>query len=197
MDVFESLQAQALLAVLEPDHDAWMRHICRFYSKTFHVPLPQVVELPVEDLVLAYFEDRFEEMDDDGRQEVLERLLETPEERKRHDTSTRSLSKKDETFLDNLNREVEEGITQGPPKATSRKRVAQAATQAGLPAGLSKLAERVRRTKEKAEGRAGATLPKAKPMPPLPDIRMTFGGGNLTDKWSNLDPLGAPVRKKP
>jgi hypothetical protein len=78
---YEALKLLALRAVMKPDEAAHYRNICRWYSTTFHTPLHTVEELPEEDVLTAYYEATFEEMQDQERQEQLTKLLETEEER--------------------------------------------------------------------------------------------------------------------
>jgi len=70
-------------AVKNRDPEAWQRHVFRWYSQTFHTPLHQVVDLDLEDVLTAYFEHRYEEMDEGEREREIQDLLETPEERTR------------------------------------------------------------------------------------------------------------------
>ena len=37
--------------------DQWYKHLCRWYSRQFHTPLPQVLDLSHEEVVRTYFED--------------------------------------------------------------------------------------------------------------------------------------------
>lgn len=85
MDYWHALQLKALKAVLYPDRDYTLRRIHRWYSKTFFTPLEQVYDLPEEEVLLAYFEDNFEELSSNPeREQELEslkfRLTETEEE---------------------------------------------------------------------------------------------------------------------
>lgn len=68
---------------MEPDSEAHFRAICRWYSITFHTPLHLVEELPEDDVLVAYYEKTYEDMEDQEREDLLKALLETPEEKKR------------------------------------------------------------------------------------------------------------------
>jgi hypothetical protein len=81
MDWVEALKARCLLAVMEPDSEALLRRIFRWYSKTFATPLHLVRNLPVEDILVAYFEHSFEEMEPPQLQEHLAELTDTEEDR--------------------------------------------------------------------------------------------------------------------
>lgn len=207
MDLYEAIQQQAMLAVVHPDDDAWLRHAFRYYSKTFATPLHLVQQLPTEDVLRAFFEDVFEQMDEEAREERIEWLLMTPEERRDQKDGEVELGARDDTFFDNLNREVAEGET------ISRK----PAPGAAAPQASSKLAALVERTKRRAAKLAGVQLPGPKvapaappkkgapPEPPptlgeLPEFKVEFGrasnlGGSGTP-WDNLDPLAPPPKAK-
>lgn len=82
MDRFKALRLQALQAVLDPDNEANLRHIFRWYSKTFHTPLHIVSTLDEDDVLIAFYEASFEEMSEDDREKEKFELLETDEQRK-------------------------------------------------------------------------------------------------------------------
>lgn len=82
MNHYDALKLLALRAVMKPDSDAHFRSICRWYSITFHTPLHLVDDLPEEDILVAYYEKTYEDMEDPDREELLKVLLETEEEKK-------------------------------------------------------------------------------------------------------------------
>ncbi len=206
MDLWESIQHEAMQAVVDPDDEAWIRRVCRFYSRTFHTPLHLVRELPLEDVLLAYFEELFEGLSEEDREERIEFLLATPEERKKLGDREKVLGERDDAFLDNLNKAVESGEMIERPKKPKAAKLDEAVE---LPPKMAQLAKKVARTRERAQKMAGNDLPAPKPKkqkveaPPtlgdLPEISMNFGGetgGNLPSgsPWADLDPL-APPRK--
>jgi hypothetical protein len=77
-----SLRILALQAVRDKtDGDARYRHVCRWYSQTFHTPLKDVFDLDEGFVLQHYYEHHFEGLDDaEWRREVQE-TIETPEER--------------------------------------------------------------------------------------------------------------------
>jgi hypothetical protein len=77
----ESVQMCALASVLRKDEAYLVRHIFRWYSKTFATPLHVVPDLPFEDVLQAYYEHEYETMQPDELTEAAERLIETDEER--------------------------------------------------------------------------------------------------------------------
>ena len=82
MNHYDALKLLALRAVMKPDGEAHYKSICRWYSKTFHTPLHTVDELPEEDVLTAYFEDRYEDMEEAEREDALRGLLESEEDRR-------------------------------------------------------------------------------------------------------------------
>lgn len=70
----------ALRAVLEPTNEDMLRHVFRTYSKTFHTPLHEVYELPLLDVLLAYFEETFSEMEPDRLAATRRSIVLTDEE---------------------------------------------------------------------------------------------------------------------
>jgi len=187
MDLFEALQIKALLGVLHPDDDSLLRHIFRFYSKTFNVPLPEVDALPLEDVVLAYYEEFFEHLPDEDRAEFKELLTESPEERKARQAAEKVEEAADDEFYAKLNKEVAEGVSKGPPKEKKRFIPPQ-----------QKMSATVRTKAIKDAIRGGVLEGKPQPTPaPLPEIHMDFSktGGNLQEEVGDLDPL-APLPKK-
>lgn len=89
MDLFSALQILALRDVLafrrnsevKEDAEYPLRRIFRWYSKTFHTPLHLVDDLPVEDVVRAYWESHYEDQDDDQLEIARVDLMKTDEER--------------------------------------------------------------------------------------------------------------------
>ena len=62
------LKEIALANVSDPTTEYFYRYVCRWYSKTFHTPLHVVLtELSPSDVLIAYFEEGYETMDEDDR----------------------------------------------------------------------------------------------------------------------------------
>ena len=87
MDRLRAIQIIALKEVLsdKQSQDFQLRSIFRWYSKTFHTPLHIVEELPEFDILQAYFEDQYEQLNqsDQGQthiQKLIEDLSKTEEE---------------------------------------------------------------------------------------------------------------------
>ena len=211
MDLYEAIQQQAMLAVVDPDDDAWIRRIFRFYSKNFATPLHLVPQLPLEDVMRAYFEELFSNLDEEDREERVEWLLMTPEERRDDRSAEKTLEGRDDAFLANLNAEVASGATIKRPKEQKRHLIGT--EEKSLPEGMKKLAAHIQRARARAAKLAGASLPGTKPAAPkaeepkapatlgeLPEIQMDFHkstSGNLDSKsWDDLDPLAPPRKPK-
>lgn len=80
--LIDAVQLIALRSVVKPDGDYFVRRICRWYSREFHTPLHEVEELPLDYVLTQYFESTFEDMEEDERQERIDKLLE-PEGKRR------------------------------------------------------------------------------------------------------------------
>jgi len=80
MSLFKALRLQALRAVTDPDHDYHIRRIHRWYSKTFSTPLHEVLLLDEEDVLTAYYEDLYENMEEPELKEEKAELLMTEKE---------------------------------------------------------------------------------------------------------------------
>lgn len=176
MNLYRALQTKALLAVLEPDHAALMRSAMRFYSKTFHVPLPDVLDMNEEEVLSAYYEESFERMSPEEQQEFVAKLSETPEETALRETEEEKGKGVDEEFYTKLNAEVREGQIKGPPKNKPR------------PAALARALAPV------AVSTADTTNPEPAEPQSMPDISMKFGD-NLLAEVGDLDPLSPSLFK--
>jgi hypothetical protein len=193
VDYYEALQARAMHAVLFPDRDAFLRHVKRFYSKTFATPLSAVDDLDEEFVLQTYYEEAFSQMDEDARDEYISNLLATPEEREALAAAHERMDERDEEFMKKLNKDVAEGKRRGPPPERPKMQ---------MPSAPVDPKERAKAIKERIA--RGITTPEpAAPAPPAPglppDIHMSFDDGNLPGipaEWLSMDPSSAPSRKK-
>lgn len=178
MDYVEAIEAASLAAVVKPDYEAWLRHVRRCYSKWFHTPLHTVSQLPLHDVLVAYYEEAFEQMDDRQRGDCVADLTKTPEEREAEDQKALDLERKDDAFFAKIQKELKE----------------QGERLAGVAQGLQ--------TKQKAEAeappvsQAQPTLPVLEPEPAadLPDINMRFSDNLAEEDLLNGDPLATTNR---
>lgn len=82
MNTFDALNLIALGRAVKPSGESNLSFVARWYSKTFHTPLHVVInDLPIEDIWLAFFEERYQGMPRGELQEYIDLALETPEER--------------------------------------------------------------------------------------------------------------------
>jgi hypothetical protein len=75
-NIYRAIERQALASVEEQNGEWFMRYICRWYSKTFSTPLDSVLDQPEEEVLLAYFEDKFENLVFSSDEEDQEKLRE-------------------------------------------------------------------------------------------------------------------------
>lgn len=83
LNFFNALRLVALRDVLKEPSDYHLRHIFRWYSRNFHVPLPDVADLPMEDVLTNFYEAKYEDMDADQREDERLLLIQSDEERQK------------------------------------------------------------------------------------------------------------------
>lgn len=105
MEFFHAIKAKALRDVVLPESkgEYTLRHIFRWYSKTFHTPLHLVDDLPLEDVLRAYFEEKYEGFDQDEIEEEIRALTESKEEK-----AARLRAEEDQRLTDKLFQEAVE-----------------------------------------------------------------------------------------
>jgi hypothetical protein len=85
LGIVKAARLLALKSVLNPDEDYYLRRVFRWYSRTFHTPLHVVPDLPLEDILEAYYEHVYEEIvaedEPDKVNSAIRELVETEEER--------------------------------------------------------------------------------------------------------------------
>lgn len=101
MDLIKALQLQALRNVMcdSSDRDYHLRFVFRWYSKTFHTPLHEVGNLPLVDVLTAYFEERFEAYNDGELEQERVRLTETEQEKKEREAREATEKALEEDFV--------------------------------------------------------------------------------------------------
>lgn len=80
MEIIEAVKINALNSVLNPDPEYQLRYMFRWYSKTFFTPLHMVPDLPLVEVLTAYFESSYENMKEDELAEEKLKNSMTPEE---------------------------------------------------------------------------------------------------------------------
>lgn len=77
VELFKTLQILALKSVEAPTFDDFYNRVCRWYSREFHTPLPQVKEMAMEEVLSTYFEDNISSLknsDDEESKQKYENL---------------------------------------------------------------------------------------------------------------------------
>lgn len=92
-----------MAAVLEEDQEYQLRHIFRWYSRNFNTPLYQVEELPLVEVLQAWYECQYESIvhDETREEELLKELLdlsENEEQRRKREMETERKLDDDEQF---------------------------------------------------------------------------------------------------
>jgi hypothetical protein len=99
MNTFDALNLIALKGATKPDAESNLRFVTRWYSKTFHTPLHVVAnDVPIEDIWLAFFEERYHGMPPEELQTYVSMALETPEERRARIDAEENEAAADEAF---------------------------------------------------------------------------------------------------
>ena len=80
-DTLDAVRIKAMRASIRPDEDAIIRRISRWYSREFHTPLHTLEELPLEFILLHYFEEIYEKLKPEERHDLAIKIIETPEEK--------------------------------------------------------------------------------------------------------------------
>lgn len=81
MDRYEALRLIALGGAYKPDSESNVRYVMRWYSKTFYTPLHEVYELPLDDIWLAFYEERYQALEREDLEAEVAKTLESPEAR--------------------------------------------------------------------------------------------------------------------
>jgi primosomal protein N' len=169
VDVLEAVRIKALLDVMEGDFPYHYRRICRWYSTTFHTPLAEVDSLPMDFVLQAFFENRFEDMSKAERKKLALEMTESEAEQKVRLAKEKAGS--DEAFTKRIRKQAIKDAKKAKDKAQATKEAA-AATIASM---------------------ADQEMVGTPNMPDLPEISMSFdGSGNLI---GNEESFGPPPRK--
>jgi hypothetical protein len=76
----EYLRIIALRNVIKGDDEYFLRRVFRFYSETFHTPLHMVPDLPLDDVILTYYETHFEKLEPKDLETERLAVIESPED---------------------------------------------------------------------------------------------------------------------
>lgn len=109
--IVKAARLLALKAVLDPDEEYYVRRVFRWYSRNFHTPLHMVPDLPLEEVLEAYYENVYEEVvaeDEPGKlEEAIRELVETDEERQKREMAEAGNDIVTEDFLRKIMAEEE------------------------------------------------------------------------------------------
>lgn len=96
----EAMNLIALKGAAHPDFASQVRYVIRWYSKTFSTPLHVVEEeIPMEDVWLAFFEEKYEDMEPEELERAIEEALKTPDERNAEDDAAAADQIAEKKFL--------------------------------------------------------------------------------------------------
>ena len=121
-NTLESLQRIALKNVLEPDFDAFMRGIRRWYCITFNTALHDVEDLEDEYILLHYFEHTFEELPPEERKDKIGDVLKTAKEKAEERDAE---AKFDKDLMDEMEEEAKALKAKKVPKKEAIKEMPQ------------------------------------------------------------------------
>lgn len=153
MDLYRAIRIRALYSVTGPTtRDYTLRHIIRWYSKTFSTPVPQVETFPIEEILTAYYEEMYEGMTEEALLEEKAELLMTDEERE----TVRLEDDEDDALSYEMEKEEEKKKQKatGFPKALPSKNIAPV----DKPVPIAKM----------------ASQESSLPIPVMPEMSMTF-----------------------
>ncbi len=187
MDYIDGIRARALLAILRPTLEANFRHIFRWYSKTFHTPLHEVDDLPIEHILLHWYECEYEALEDPEK-EMLLRDLTVPKEVviAEDDAAMQAMIANDAKRAKTRKPKVD------PLAATWGEDKTIEAQVEKLKQGLAGLADDTRKKIKNKE----AVRPQIEPQQeaPLQEITITRSGDNLDEDF-DMPSFGPPPRK--
>jgi len=81
MDLAEQIKLIAFSEIRNETSESRLRHVYRWYSKTFATPLHLVPSLPFVDILTAFFEEQFENMSTEEMEDERKILIETEGQR--------------------------------------------------------------------------------------------------------------------
>jgi len=107
VNYYRAIRALAAKDVVSdpPDANYALRRIFRWYSRTFHTPLDRVSDLPLYDVLVAYYEASYEAMEPEELKKELTNLAMTDAELAAQQSRETDHSAEDEAFLAEVARE--------------------------------------------------------------------------------------------
>lgn len=170
MDFVSALRLKAMAAVMaeDPGWDAKFRAIARYLSREFSIPLMDVYDLPLDFVLLQYYESRFETMEEEELHRQAEEMVTSPEER---EAEILEAQKSDDDFF----------------------RATEMAVRAQKGKKLDTL-KKVTKMTEELGGRDILEAPVIKPVaiPDLGPVDFSISEDPEFEHLMNADPLGKP-----
>lgn len=115
-DFVEAIRLVAMQAVAECSPEYQLRSVMRWWSREFHTPLAEVYEIPLENILLDYYECKYEEMDDSQRHYEIGELLKTKEQITKAKVAEDKAEVEDEAYLRKVMEEAKKVPIEEPKK---------------------------------------------------------------------------------
>lgn len=103
----KAIQILAIKAIENPTYEDQFRFICRWFSKTFSIPLNKVDEYSEEEILQAWFEERFKDMLDSGDDEQR-KAYEEIRQNIIYEEELKEAEDEDEEWVKEMQRQVQE-----------------------------------------------------------------------------------------
>lgn len=187
LDLLKAIRLLAYDAVTRKGSEYILRFIFRWYSREFSVPLPQVDEIPLEDVLQAFFECRYEQMDEHEREDEESKLRETQPERLEREAREKRESEDDDDFLREAIAEARRANADAArgPRDLDEPIDPDLGRRVALPIMGEKLPQSFQEVADKADA-------KLKEIPPDIDVKFVGEGELDLDDW---DICGPPPKK--
>lgn len=119
--VLQHSRVAALRATLEPNVAYRLRQIFRWYSTTFHTPLKDVEDLPLEHVLQAHYEETFGKFDQDDLRDEVRRATESLEERLERERLADYEVTDESLFMDKVNKMADERLAEQARRLAAQK----------------------------------------------------------------------------
>jgi len=159
------LRLEAMRGVHREDTEFTLRSICRWYSQRFATPLHEVGTprgcVDIEDVLQAFYEGRYQEMDDEKLEKELQDLMRTPEETQAAALEEDAREADNWRFNRDINLQVQAKAEAAAEAARRRKAAEQKLDDTHAPASQ----ERVLTTRPLPEASLANVVPRPPPVP--------------------------------
>lgn len=188
LDLIKAFRLCAFGAVKEKDSDYILRFIFRWYSREFHTELEAVDDIPLEKVLTAFFECRYENMNDEDLEEENEKLRETKAERLLREAAEKDDIDDDEAFFRETVAEAKVASAKTPKRSLDGP---MNDPDLDRPVLLPIMGEKLPQSFQQFADRID---PKLKNVPP--EIRMEFVSESELADLDDWDILGPPSKDK-